>query len=214
MTAKVISWGLMTSCVVLAAAVFLPYQHDDKQSDLERAEPISQYINFQVTPSQQYQPAEIEHYSAITEFPLFNPLRHLTEEEPIELANVAEKTVVKVMPNPPQLIGVMTVDQIEMAFILGKGDSEVMSLEQGEKYKDWTLTAIEATQIVMSYGDTETVIEMNWLGKDILQSGSVGDEARARIQSKPQFGQSQRKPNNPSTIELQDRLARQLENSI
>jgi len=213
MTAKMISWGLMTSCVVLAAAVFLPYQHDEEQNVSDNSEPTAQHVSFQITPSQQYQPAELEQYSAITEFPLFNPLRQLTKEEPIKLANAVEKTVVKVMPNPPQLIGVMTVDQIEMAFILGKGDSEVMSLQQGEKYKDWTLTTIEGTQIVMSYDDTETVIEMKWLGKDILQAGSVGDEARTRIQSKAPSASPHNKPRAPS-IEAQDRLARQLENSI
>lgn len=214
MTAKMISWGLITSCVVLAAATFLPYQHKDFQNATDNIEPTAQYANLQFIPTQQYQPAELDQYSAITEFPLFNPLRHLTEEEPVELASAAEKSVVKVMPNPPELIGVMTVDEIEMAFILGKGDSEVLSLEQGEKYKDWTLTTIEATQIVMSYDDTETVIEMDWLGKDILQSGSVGDEARARIKSNPQFSRPRHNPNNPPAIELQDRLARQLENSI
>jgi len=213
MTAKMISWGLMTSCVVLAAAVFLPYQHDEEQNVSDNSEPTAQHVSFQITPSQQYQPAELEQYSAITEFPLFNPLRQLTKEEPIVLANTAEKTVVKVMPNPPQLIGVMTVDQIEMAFILGKGDSEVMSLEQGEKYEGWTLTTIEATQIVMSYDDTETVIEMKWLGKDILQAGSVGDDARANIQSKAPSASPHKNPRSPS-IETQDRLARQLENSI
>ena len=213
MTAKVISWGLMTSCIVLASTVFLPYQHDEEQNVSDNSESTVQHVSYQITPSQQYQPAELDQYSAITEFPLFNPLRQLTKEEPIVLANAAEKTVVKVVPNPPQLIGVMTVDQIEMAFILGKGDSEVMSLEQGEKYKGWTLTTIEATQIVMSYDDTETVIEMKWLGKDILQAGSVGDDARANIQSKAPSASPHKNPRSPS-IEAQDRLARQLENSI
>jgi hypothetical protein len=210
MTAKMISWGLMTSCVVLATGALLPSQHDEDQDD---SEPASQHVSLKITSSQQYHPAELDHYSAITEFPLFNPLRHLTKEEPTKLANAVEKTVVKVMPNPPQLIGVMTVDEVEIAFILGKGDSEVVSLEQGEKYKGWTLTTIEATQVVMSYNDTETVIEMNWLGKDILQAGSVGDEARANIQSKPPFFSPQQNPHTPS-IETQDRLARQLEKSI
>jgi len=203
----------MTSCIVLAAVVFLPYQHDNHQNASDNAKPAAQHINFQITPLQQYQPAELEQYSAITEFPLFNPLRQLTKEEPVKLANAVEKTVVKAMPNPPQLIGVMTVEEVEMAFVLGKGDSRVVSLEQGEKYRDWTLTTIEATQIVMSYNDTETVIEMKWLGKDILQAGGVGDEARAQIQSKPSFSSPQQNPHSPS-IETQDRLARQLEKSI
>jgi hypothetical protein len=213
MTAKMISWGLMISCVVLAAAVFLPYQHDDNQNTSANTKPTAQHASFQITPSQQYQPAELEQYSAITEFPLFNPLRHLIKEEPVKLANAVEKTVVKSMPKPPQLIGVMTVEEVEMAFVLGKGDSEVVGLEQGEKYKDWTLTAIEATQIVMSYNDTETVIEMKWLGKEILQAGDVGDETRVQIQSKPSFASPQQNPHSPS-IETQDRLARQLEKSI
>jgi len=213
MTAKVISWGLMTSCIVLAAATFLPYQHDSNQNALDNTKATAQHVSFQITPSQQYQPAELEQYSAITDFPLFNPLRQLSKEEPTKLANAAEQKVVKTMPNPPQLIGVMTVEEIEMAFVLGKGDSRVVSLEQGEKYKEWTLTTIEATQVVMSYNDTETVIEMKWLGKDILQAGSVGDDARAKIQSKPRSASPHKNPRSPS-IETQDRLARQLENSI
>jgi hypothetical protein len=213
MTVKVISWGLMTSCIVLASVTFLPYQHDDNQNNSDNTKPAAQHVNFQITPSQQYQPAELDQYSAITEFPLFNPLRQLTKEEPIKLANAVEKTVVKSMPKSPQLIGVMTVEEVEMAFVLGKGDSEVVGLEQGEKYKDWTLTTIEANQIVMTYNDTETVIEMNWLGKDILQAGSIGDEARENIQGKSPFSSPQQNSHTPS-IETQDRLARQLEKSI
>ena len=213
MTVKVISWGLMASCIVLTTGVFLPYQHDENYNASDNSEKTSQHVSLQIKSPQQYQPAELNHYSAIIEFPLFNPLRHLTKEEPIKLSNTVENTVVKVMPNPPQLVGVMTVDEVEMAFVLGKGDSEVVSLEQGEKYKDWTLTTIEGTQIVMSYDDTETVIEMKWLGKDILQAGSVGDEARTRIQSKAPSASPHNKPRAPS-IEAQDRLARQLENSI
>jgi hypothetical protein len=211
MTVKVISWGLMTCCVMLAAGVFLPYQHDENHNASDNSEQTAQHVSLQITASQQYQPDELNHYSAIIEFPLFNPLRHLTKDEPIKLANAVEKTVVKVMPSPPQLIGVMTVDEVEMAFVLGKGDSEVVSLEQGDKYKDWTLTSIEATQIVMSYNDTETVLEMNWQGKDILAGGI--DDARAHIQSKSPFYSSQQNPHPPS-IETQARLARQLEKSI
>jgi hypothetical protein len=213
MTVKVISWGLMTSCFVLATWVFSPYHHDDNQHVSGNIKQTVQHVNFQITPSQHYQPAELDQYAAITEFPLFNPLRHLTKKEPVKLPNAVEKRVVRVMPNPPQLIGVMTVEEVEMAFVLGEGDSEVVSLEQGDKYKDWTLTMIEATQIVMAYNNTETVIEMNWLGKDILQAGSVGNEARANIQNKPLFSSPQQNSHPPS-IETQDRLARQLEKSI
>ena len=213
MTSKTTSWGLIISCIVLAAALFLPYQSDGGQSVSTSSELEIQPVSLDFSPSQLYLPDELHRYSSITEFPLFNPLRKLIKKEPVQIAQTVERRAVKVMPNPPELIGVMKVNNVDVAFVLGKGDSEVVSLEQGEKYKDWTLTAIDATQIVMSYEDNETVIGMNWLGKDILQAGRIGEEARKQVQNRLPSSRQQQNPQSPS-IEVQERLARQLENSI
>ena len=221
MTSKMNSWVLLLTCLLLGIWLVMPYPQATSEMNESKAKKESSQ-DYSVT---QYRPKELNNYSAIADIPLFSPDRKPVEKlaaEPVETA-VVEKTKESTQPvaekfeNPPRLVGVMLVDDTDMAFVLGEQDSEVVSLALGEKYKDWTLSKIDSTQITMTRNDSDTVIAMDWLGKEILQTEI---EIETPTQNKQAQHTQEKAPLNRRNSpvrpprDLEDRLQRQLEQTI
>ena len=224
MTSKFISWVLLLTCLLLGTWLVMPYSQSELQetSDLTTATAIKE--GSQDDSTSQYQPKELDNYSALSDIPLFSPDRkpvEKEEEKPVETA-VVEKTVepkqpvVETFENPPRLVGVMMVEETEMAFVLGEQDSEVVSLALGEEYKDWILSKIDSTEITMTRNESDTVIAMDWLGREILQAEMEFEERTASAQQQAKAPVVRRSSNTPTrpSFELEERLEMQLDQTF
>jgi len=202
----------------------MPYPHAELQETSEMTESTAAKEGSQDYSARQYQPEDLDNYSAISDIPLFNPDRkpvEKLEEKTVETAVVDKMEEipmpeVEVFENPPRLVGVMMVEEIEMAFVLGEQDSEVVSLALGEEYKDWTLSKIDSTQITMTRNESDTVIAMDWLGQEILQAEIEFEAppvpAKQQVKS-PLVRRSTNTPTRPS-FELEERVEMQLDQTF
>lgn len=221
MTSKSISWILLLTCLLLGAWLVMPYPHAELQEMTESTAAKEGSQDYSAT---QYHPKELNNYSAISEIPLFSPDRkpvEKVEEKTVETA-VVDKTEeiptpeVEVFENPPRLVGVMMVEEIEMAFVLGEQDSEVVSLALGEEYKDWILSKIDSTQITMTRNESDTVIAMDWLGQEILQAESEFEQPAVPAKQQANAPLVRRSTNTPArpSFELEERLEMQLDQTF
>lgn len=206
MTDKIVTWILSVTCTLLAVILLWPYQ-DGPQSELVQDKKPLNVTSDLLVSNEQAVSADITQYSAIVEQPLFNSNRTpYSEKKVVSISKtvpvVAARSAAKA--DLPKLIGVMTVSNVEMAFVLGRDDADPVGLKIGDKYLNWTLKVIEATQIIMAYNESEEVIDIDWTLKDMLHN--VTDDEQRQITPPTTILPRQSIPSN-----LKDRLARKLQ---
>lgn len=200
------TWALLAVCFLLALLLLLPYQ-DTLQIDLLQRDHASKERVLPIS-SEQAVSENITQYLAIMRSPLFNADR--TQHNEKKEASISESVPV-VSPqlaakksDLPKLIGVMTVSNVEMAFVISSKDSEPVGLRVGESYRKWTLKVIEPTQIIMSYNENEETISLDWTLKNMLHNLTEKDKSPKQQQSviSTEHGKA--------PISLKDKLARTL----
>jgi len=171
MTPKFLTGFLIATCLILGVLVSLPYQEhsfvNSSKADIKE---------LQTTPDVMQQTStDISDYFAFTAHPLFNTKRIPYVKKVVNpIIEAAPQPPITIMP-PPDLIGILTVNNIDRAFILSDNVLEPTSLKVGDSYKDWELKTIKSTQIVMTYNGIEKIIDMDWQKKEMLDniSGST-----------------------------------------
>jgi type II secretory pathway component PulC len=212
MTVKMVTRVFSSVCLLLMVMLLKSYQDRHQASIFIDEQPRSEVTALLLTPHVQAVSADIHHYSAITRHPLFNPSRTPytgKKEMPISKPVPIVTPQPTIKPDSPSLVGVMTVNDVKMAFVIAKEDTEPAGLKIGESYQGWTLTAIEPAQVIMHYNETEKTIGMDWTLKEMLYDSVDNTEQ----QSLTQF---ERTPGNQpkpviAPISLKARLARQIQ---
>lgn len=156
-------------------------------------------------PSEVSPSTNLQDYSVISEKPLFNANRTPVEE--VIAKPVPPKPVIKAVL--PKLVGIMTVQDAETAFVLAPGDASPTALKLDDKYKQWTLIKIEPKQITLSHeGIEETLTLDSSTANTQLQKNE--QLKKADDKSRPTHSTSRSKaPVPPSS--LKDRLSTQFQ---
>jgi hypothetical protein len=187
MSARTTFWILVISCVLLAIAVLMPNSNGSTLSTpTKKIDPHS-------SPSQQIMQkervGELTNYSAILEQPLFSPdrLRNIdkNDSESLVINDNQYSPIHSTMPEPPMLLGVMSVNDTKRAFVIAESDTEVKSLKPGDEYQQWTMTTINTKEVVMTHQGRDVTLPLNWLGKEILQMENNGKHQQQLTGSLP-----------------------------
>lgn len=210
------TWSLVSVCLLLAMLLLQAYQGGSQIDEIKDSQQRKTIKPLAVTQVQVVL-ADISHYSAIKNYPLFNsnriPYREKKEviiSKPIPIPAVIPQPMI-VTPDLPQLIGVMTVNNVEMAFVMATEDVEPVGLKVGDQHQKWALIAIEPTQITMSYNEVQKTIGLDWTLKEMLE-GEIDDmEKRSLMQTQAEQVSNVRTQQRNVSGGLKARLEKQLQ---
>lgn len=200
---------LLTLSFILAMLIVLPYKPNSVHDDLKPIDNMQRLISVS-----EHASIPINDYSTFTTHPLFSPKRSpyvkaITTQSPQSIKKTT-LVVPKISTPLPSLIGLLTVNNIAKAFVLGEGDIELTSLQVGDDYKNWTLTTIETDHIKMTYNENglEEVISLDWAKMKMLNEYFESDHERVSHNLEIIGG-----PTNAGLMNLKDRLAIQVQDN-
>jgi hypothetical protein len=149
-------------------------------------------------------------YVALVQKPLFNPSRMAAVSSvSVMTEKVISATPLRAEPTPvslPNLLGVMQVDGVDIAFVIGNDDIESTGLRVGDSYQGWELTSISGTEIVLRKNGTDETISLDWgtSGEALVMNGHL---AEIETETKAMTAEM---VNRPTTHRIRDRLAKQI----
>jgi len=210
MTAKTFTWSLIAVCILLSILLVLQLTDD---SDLAITNHRNNKTNtMKLSPPLRVKPrlSNLADYSAMLSQPLFKPNRQQASIEEVMVQDPIFEPVITAKITPlPELVGVMRVNDIDMAFVMGENDMEPSGLRIGDDYKGWQLKTIEATNIVLSHDGDEETVSLQWEQKEMLdRSGSDIPPLSAHEEKIPAASKPVKTDRRPGR--LKDRLARQV----
>lgn len=206
MSAKAVTPVLIALCAALAIVLFVQfYSSSDIEGNIDFDSAVNDIEKISKT-ADQYGPDKLNEYSVIAAKPLFTPSRQVKTIKKV-ITQQSEPSAVKTDMSIPDLIGVMRVDDVEIAFVVGKNESISIALQLGDEYKGWTLKAIESTKIVLSRGQHEETVSLQWVEKETLDW--VRDKTKPSPNKLRQQLASQPSIEGREVTRLKDRLARQ-----
>ncbi len=165
MSSKQISFVLWLICITLL--VILVWPDDDIGFDSGNT--------IQAISSVQNQPAVQElsqiSYAAIVQKPLFDPSRIGSLSETTANSKVLSfKQRRTASASLPGLLGVMQIGNIYTAFVEDNVDTKSIMLREGDRYQDWELVSISATEIVLRKDNVDENISLDWGVREIVST--------------------------------------------